>query len=144
MTDAPDIVDVVVRTPSHFKSLLCQFCASCGAVCAGVQCQKYCLSKASYQLGLRSAVRRFTWSTILMPADTLVAFDRAVGEVIGRYVRTTVLQTSNSLMPAAGQLMVLNRLLMLKIGVNLCMLVLRPRCSMVLQGSRIMSAPGIL
>ena len=46
----------------------------------------------------------------------------------------------------------LNRLLivrgieqaMLNIGVNLCLLVLRPRGSMVLQGGRIMSAPGIL
>ena len=57
-----------------------------------------------------------------------------------------------TVMPAAGELMTLNRLLimpgvehaMLNIGVNLCLLVLRPRGSMVLQGSHIMSAPGIL
>ena len=62
------------------------------------------------------------------------------------------LETSNGLMPATGELMILNRLLivplvehaMLNIEVNLCLLVLRPRESMVLQGSRIMSAPGIL
>ena len=62
------------------------------------------------------------------------------------------LKTSNGLMHAAGELMMLNRLLivpgiehaMVYIGVNLCLLVLRPRGSMVLQGSRIMSAPGIL
>ena len=61
-------------------------------------------------------------------------------------------ETSNGLMPAAGQLMMLNRLLivpgveyaMKNIGVNLCLLVLRLRRSMVLQGSRIMSAPEIL
>ena len=50
------------------------------------------------------------------------------------------LQTSNCLMPAFGELMMLNRLLiepgvehaMRNIGVNLCLLVLRPRGSMVL------------
>ena len=53
------------------------------------------------------------------------------------------LETSNSLMPAAVQLM-LNRLLILpgvehamqNIGVNLCLLVLRPKGSIVLQESR--------
>ena len=62
------------------------------------------------------------------------------------------LETSNGLMPAAGELMILNRLLivpgvehaMQNIGVNFCLLVLRPRGSMVLQGNRIMRAPGIL
>ena len=85
--------------------------------------------------------------------DSLVAFDRDIGEVIGRYVPTTVLRSRsgdiNGLMPAAGKLMMLNRLLivpgvehaMWNIGVNLCLLVLRPRGSMVLQGSRIMSTP---
>ena len=37
-----------------------------------------------------SAVRSFSWSTILQSADPLVAFDRATGAVIGRYVPTTV------------------------------------------------------
>ena len=62
------------------------------------------------------------------------------------------LETCNSLMPAAGELMMLNRLLivpvvdnaMLNIGVNLCLLVLRPRGSMVLHWSHIINAPGIL
>ena len=62
------------------------------------------------------------------------------------------LETSNGLMPAAGDLTMLSRLLiepgvehaMRNIGVNLCLIVLRSRGSMVLQGSRIMSAPGIL
>ena len=35
----------------------------------------------------------FTSSTILKSADPLVAFDRAIGEVIGRYVPKTVLQS---------------------------------------------------
>ena len=62
------------------------------------------------------------------------------------------LESSDGLMPAAVELMMLNRLLivsdveyaMLNIGVDLCLLVLKPRRSMVLQGSRTMSAPGIL
>ena len=40
---------------------------------------------------VRSAVGSFTWSTILKSADPLDAFDRAIGEVIGRLVYTTVL-----------------------------------------------------
>ena len=89
-------------------------------------------------------------------ADQLVAFDRAIGEVVvGIFLPlfcVVDLETSYCLMPAAGELMMLNRLLimprdehaMLNIEVNLCLLVLRPRGFMVLQGSRIMSAPGIL
>ena len=63
--------------------------------------------------------------------------------------RVVHLETSNGLMPADGELMMLKRLLivlgvehsMLNIGVNVCLLLLRPRGSMVLRGSRIMSAP---
>ena len=51
MTDVPDIVDVVICTPlgtsDHRLSVVC-FVLS--RRCR-VQCQKYCLSKASYQLG---------------------------------------------------------------------------------------------
>ena len=48
-------------------------------------------------------------------ADPLDAFDRAIGEGIGREVLTAVyvvdLEPSNDLTPAAGELMMLNRLL---------------------------------
>ena len=83
-------------------------------------------------------------------ADRLYVFDRAIGEVIGRLVPTTVLRSDpeiiNGLMLTAGELMMLSRLLivpgeeyaMQKIGVNLCSLVLSPGGSMVLQGSHIM------
>ena len=62
------------------------------------------------------------------------------------------LETSNGLMSAAGELMMRSRLLIVHgvehavqiIGVDLCLLVLRPRGSMVLQGSDIMNPPGIL
>ena len=89
-------------------------------------------------------------------ADPLDTFDLAIGEVIGRHVPTTffavVLETSNGLMPAAGELMKLSTLLIVPgvkhtmqiIRVNLCSLVLRPKRFIVLQGSHIMKAPGIL
>ena len=85
-------------------------------------------------------------------ADPLVAFDRA----IGGYVPTTVFRSKSGdkqwFDASCRELLMLNRLLivpgvehaMQKIEVNLCLLVQRPRGSMVLQGSRIMTAPGIL
>ena len=65
---------------------------------------------------VRRAVRSFTWNTILKSADSLVAFDRAIGEVIGIGMFLPLfcvvdLETSNGLMPAAGELMKTNRLL---------------------------------
>ena len=51
--------------------------------------------------------------------------------------RVVDLKTSNGLMPGLEHAI-------LNIVVNLCLLVLRPRGSMVLRGSRIMRAPGIL
>ena len=62
------------------------------------------------------------------------------------------LKISNGLMSAAGELMMLSRLLVMTgvehvvqiIGVDLCLLVLRQRGSMVLPGSHIMNQPGIL
>ena len=62
------------------------------------------------------------------------------------------LETSYDFMPAAGELMMLSRLLIVPgvehavqiIGVDLCLLGLRLRGSMVLQRSHIMNAPGIL
>ena len=62
------------------------------------------------------------------------------------------LETSNGLMTAAGELMMISRLFVVPgvehavqiIGVDLCLLVLRPRGSMVLQGSHTMNARGIL
>ena len=47
--------------------------------------------------------------------DPSVAFDRTIGEVIGRYVHTTVLRNRSGdkqwFMPAAGEHIMLNRLL---------------------------------
>ena len=59
------------------------------------------------------------------------------------------LETSNGLMPAAGEFMMLSRLPGVVhatqiVEVDLCLLMLRSRESMVLYGSQIMNAPGIL
>ena len=62
------------------------------------------------------------------------------------------LETSNGLMPASGERMMLSRLLWVPgvelavqiIRVYLCLLMLRPREPAVLKGSYIMNAPGIL
>ena len=65
------------------------------------------------------------------------AFDRAIGEVIGRLVPIAVLSSRSGdeqWLPAAGELMMLSRLLIVPsvehavqiIGVDLCLLVLMP------------------
>ena len=102
------------------------------------------------------AVRSFTWSTIFRSADPYLPLtELLVRSFVGMFLPLFCvidLETSNGLMPAAGEHMMLNSLLivpgvehaMLNIWVKLCLLVLRPRGSMVLRGSRIMSAPGII
>ena len=70
---------------------------------------------------------------------------RSLVDVYPPLFRGVDLETSNGLMPAAEELMMLNRLLivpgvehaMRNIGINLCLLVLRHRGSMVLQRSLI-------
>ena len=96
---------------------------------------------------VRCAVRSFTWGTILKSADPLDAFDRAIGEDIGRLVPTTVLCSRSGdkewFDSSCRELMMLSRLLIMPgvvyavliIWVDLCFLVLRPRESMVLQGN---------
>ena len=62
-----------------------------------------------------SAVRSLTWSIILKSADPLGAFDRAIGEVIDKLFLPLFcivdLEASNGLIPAARELMMLRRLL---------------------------------
>ena len=93
MTDVPDIVDVVVGTPLDTSD---QCFVSC--VLRVEQSEPVYNARSTVFLTYRanwdsvcSAVRSYTWSTIWKPADWLVAFERAIGEVIGRYVPTTVL-----------------------------------------------------
>ena len=158
MANALGIVDVVVRTPlgtlDHcFVSCVLRVEQSVPEY--NVKSTIFLMHRTNWS-SVRSAVNSFTLSTNLKSTDPLVACDRATGEVIARYFHTTVLRSRSGdehcLMPAARELMMLNRLLivpgvehaMLNIGANLCFLVLRPRGSMVLHGSLIMNAPKIL
>ena len=95
MTDVPDIVDAVVGTP------LCtsDHCFASSVLRVGQSVPEYNVRSMVFLKyrtnwdSVRSAVISFQWSTILKSADSLVAFDRAIGEVIGRYVPTTVFRS---------------------------------------------------
>ena len=157
MTDVSDIVDVVVRTPRSTADhcfVSCMLRLEQSVPEYNDRSTVFLKHRTNWDRD-RCTDRSFTWSTILKAADPLVAF-RAISEVIlGMFLPlffVVDLETSNGLMPAAPEFMMLNRLLivpdvdhaMRNIGVNLGLLVLRHRWSMVLQGSRIMSTPGIL
>ena len=93
MTDEPDIVDVVGGTPlgtSDHCFVSCVLRVEQSVPEYNVRSTVILKHRTNWD-SVRSAVRSFTWRTILNSADPLVAFDRAIGEVIGRYVPTTVL-----------------------------------------------------
>ena len=95
MTDVPDIVDVVVGNPlvtSDHCFVTCVLCVEQSVPEYNVRTTVFLKHRTSWD-SVRSAVRSSRWSTILKSADPLVAFDRAIGEVIGRYVPTTVLRS---------------------------------------------------
>ena len=156
ITDVPDIEDVFVGTPlgtSDHCFVSCVLRVEQSIPEYNIRSTVFLKHRANWD-NVRCAVRSFTWSTILKSADPLMAFDRAIGEVIGKLLVFCVvdLETSNDLMPAAGELMTLSRLLIMPgvehagliIGVDLCLVMLRPRGSMVQHGSHIMNTPGIL
>ena len=94
MTDFPDIVDVVVCTPlgtSQHCFVSCVLRVEQSVPEYNVRSTVFLKNRTNWD-SVRSAVRSFTWSTILKSAYPLDAFDRAIGEVIGRYVPTTVLR----------------------------------------------------
>ena len=92
MTDVPDIVDVVVGNPlgtSDHCLVSCVLRVEQSVPEYNVSSTVFLKHRTNWD-SVSSAVRSFQWSTILKSADPLVPFDRAVGEVIGRYVPTTV------------------------------------------------------
>ena len=150
---------VLWYSTGNMWSLLCQLSASGWAICTGVQCQKYCPCEASYQLGqcpLRNQELyvkhhfEVSWSIRCVWLSYWWGHCQACSYKVLLFI--VDLKMSNGLMPAASKLMMLSRLLIMPdvdhavqiIGVYLCLLVLRPRRSMVLQDSHIMNAPGIL
>ena len=85
--------------------------------------------------------------------DPFDAFDRAIGEDIGRNVPPKF-YVADLAMPDARELMMLSRLLIVPrivhateiigVMVNLCLLMLSHRGSILLQWSHIMNAPEII
>ena len=159
MTDVPDIVDLVVGTPlgtSDHCFVSCVLHVEQSVSEYNVRSTVIVKHRTNWD-SVHSAFRSFTWSTILKSADPLVAFDRAIGEVIGRYIPTTVFRSGSGdklwLDVSCRRTFDVKQTAYLAwYGARnaehwgqliLCLLLLRPRGSMVLQGSRIMSAPGI-
>ena len=95
MSDAHDIVDVVVGTPLGTSD----HCFVSCVLRVGKSVPEYNVRSTVFlkhhtnRDSVPGAVMSFKWSTILESADPLVAFDRAIGEVIGRHVPTTVLRS---------------------------------------------------
>ena len=95
MTDALDIVDVVVSTTLGISD----HCFISRVLRVEQSVPEYnvrstvILKNRTNWDSVRSAVRSFTWNTIFKSADPLAAFDRVIGEVIGRYVPTIVLSS---------------------------------------------------
>ena len=130
MAGAPDIVDVLVGTQlgtSEHCFVCCELHVGQSVPEYNVRCTVILKHRTNWD-SVRCAVRSFKWNTILKSADPLVVFNGDIGEVIGRYVPITVLLSrsgiSNGLMPAAGKLMMLNRLLIVP-GVECAMLIIR-------------------
>ena len=95
MTDGPDIVDVFVGTQIGTSD----HCFVSFVICVEKSVPKYnvrstvFLKQRTNWDSVHSVVRSFAWSTILKSTDLLVAYDRAIGEVIGRYVPTVVFRS---------------------------------------------------
>ena len=95
MTDFRDMVDVVVGTPLGSSD----HCFVCCVLRVGQSVTDYNVRSTVFikhrknRDSVRSAAKSFTTSTILKSADPLVAFDRAIGEIIGQYIPTTVLRS---------------------------------------------------
>ena len=119
MTDVPDIVDVFFGTPlgtsDHcFVSWVLRVEQSVPEY--NIWSTVFLKHRTNWDND-RCAVRSFTWSTILKWADPLDAFDRAIGEVMEGLFQPLFcvvdLAISNGLVPAAGELIMLSRLLMM-------------------------------
>ena len=145
LTYIPDLEDVFVGTPmgtSNHCFVGCVLRVEQSVSEYNIRSTVFLKHRTNWD-NVRCAVRSFTWSTILKSADPLDAFDRVIDEVIGRLVPTTVLRSTSgdkqwfdaSCRRAYDDPKT--------IGVDLCLLVMRPRGSMVLQRSHTMNAPGI-
>ena len=95
MAYVPDIVDMIVGTPlgtSDHCFVSCVLRVEQSGPEYNVRSTVF-LKHRTNSDSVRRAVRSITWSTILKSVDQLVALDRDIGQVIGRYVPTTVLRS---------------------------------------------------
>ena len=95
MTDVPGRVDVFVSTPLG-NSDHCFVSCVLRVEQSMTEYNVIITAFPKYSTNLhnaRSAVRSYAWNTILKSADPIVAFCRAIGEGIGRYVPATVLRS---------------------------------------------------
>ena len=95
MTDALDIVDVSIGTSlgsSDHCIVSCVLRVKQSLPEYNVMSTVFLKHRTNWD-NVRCAVRSFIFSTILKSADPLDAFNRAIGEVIGRLVPTTVLHS---------------------------------------------------
>ena len=158
ITDVPNIVDVFVGTPletSDHCFVSCVLRVEQSVSEYNIRSTVFLKHRTNWD-NVRCAVSSFSWNTILKSADPLDAFDRAIGEVIGRLVPTTVLRCRSVdkqwFDASCRRAYDAKRLLTIPsvehvvqiIRVDLCLLVRRPRWFMVPQGSYLMNAPGIL
>ena len=95
MTGAPDLVDVFIGTSlgtsDHcFVGSVLRFEQSVPEY--NVRSTVFLKHRTNWD-NVPCAIRSFTWRAILRSADPLNVFDRAIGEVIGRFVPTTVLRS---------------------------------------------------
>ena len=152
MTDVPDIVDVFVGTALGTS-------AHCFVSCV-LRVEQFVpesnirsivfLKHRTNLYNVRCPVRSFTWSTILKSADTLdyVRLVRLFLPLVCVVEFGDKQWFDVSCWRAYGAKQTAYhawcRAFIPDHWVDLCLLVLRPRGSMVLQGSHIMNAPGIL
>ena len=80
MTNVPDIVDNPLGTSDHCF-IGHELCVEQSVPEHNVRSTAFLMHRTNWG-SICSAVRSFTWSTILKSANPLVAFDRAIGKVI--------------------------------------------------------------
>ena len=95
MMDAPDIV--MCSLVLHWALLITALSVVCFWLCNQYrsitsECTVFLKHRTNWD-NVCCALTSFTWSTILKPADPLDVFERAIGEVIGWLVPTTVLHS---------------------------------------------------
>ena len=119
MTDVLDIVDVFVGTPlgtSDHCFVSCVLWVEQSVPEHNTRSTVFLKHRTNWD-NICCAVMSLTWSTILKSADPLHAFDRAIGEVsVGLLLPlfcVVDLETSNGLIPAAREHMMLSTLLII-------------------------------